>query len=137
MTTILQILLITLIVLLVMIGLALGLQAAGQPDWVSGACLLVRRVAAEQAGLLDERFFIYAEDVDFCAAVRAHGHKVRFTPAAQIVHHRGRSVATNRSLVDAAYRRSQIAFYEKHHPAWAPWLRAYLRLRGKLPPAVL
>jgi hypothetical protein len=103
------------------------------PDWVSGACLLVRRAAAEQVGLLDERYFIYAEDVDFCAMVRACGHQVRFTPATEIVHHRGRSVATNRAQVDAAYRRSQVAFYEKHHPGWAPWLKAYLRLRGKLP----
>jgi GT2 family glycosyltransferase len=103
------------------------------PDWVSGACLIVRRAVAEQVGLLDERFFIYAEDVDFCAAVRARGHKVRFTPAAEVVHHRGRSVAMNRPLVNAAYRRSQVAFYEKHHPGWAPWLKAYLRLRGKLP----
>jgi GT2 family glycosyltransferase len=109
------------------------MRVARYADWVSGACLLVRRRAAEEAGLLDERFFIYAEDVDFCAAVRARGHKVRFTPAAEIVHHRGRSVATNRPVVDAAYRRSQIAFYEKHHPGWAPWLKAYLRLRGKLP----
>lgn len=103
------------------------------PDWVSGACLLVRRAVAEQVGLLDERFFIYAEDVDFCAAVRARGCAVRFTPAAEIVHHRGRSVATNQAAVNAAYRRSHVAFYEKHHPGWARWLKAYLRLRGQLP----
>lgn len=100
------------------------------PDWVSGACLLVWRNAAERAGLLDERYFIYAEDVDFCAAVRALGYKVRFTPHAEIVHHRGRSASTNRTAVNAAYRRSQVAFYEKHHPAWAPVLKAYLRVRG-------
>lgn len=110
-------------------------RQAHYPDWVSGACLLVWREAAEDVGLLDERYFIYAEDVDFCAAVRATGRKVRFTPAAEIVHLRGRSVATNRTAVNAAYRRSQVAFYEKHHPAWAPVLRAYLRLRGQLPPS--
>jgi hypothetical protein len=103
------------------------------PDWVSGACLLVRRAVAQEVGLLDERFFIYAEDVDFCAMVRARGHKVRFTPVAEIVHHRGRAVAKNRAQVNEAYRRSQVAFYEKHHPGWTPWLKAYLRLRGRLP----
>jgi N-acetylglucosaminyl-diphospho-decaprenol L-rhamnosyltransferase len=100
------------------------------PDWVSGACLLVRRPVAEQVGLLDERYFIYTEDVDFCAAVRATGKKVRFTPAVEIVHYRGRSVATNRPVASAAYRRAQVAFYEKHHPVWAPLLKLYLRLRG-------
>ncbi len=102
-------------------------------DWVSGACLLVRRQAAEQAGLLDERYFLYAEDVDFCAAIRAHGHRVLFTPAAEIVHLRGRSRATAPAAANEAYRRSHLAFYEKHHPRWAPVLRVYLRLKGELP----
>jgi N-acetylglucosaminyl-diphospho-decaprenol L-rhamnosyltransferase len=103
------------------------------PDWVSGACLLARREVLQEVGLLDERFFIYAEDVDLCTMVRNRGYTVRFTPVTEIVHHRGRSVAKNRGEVNAAYRRSQIAFYEKHHPGWAPWLKVYLRLRGRLP----
>ena len=102
-------------------------------DWVSGACLLVRRADAEAVGLLDERFFMYTEDVDFCAAVRARGRKVLFTPRAQIVHLRGRSRRTAPRATEAAYRRSQVAFYEKHHPRWAPILRIYLRLRRRLP----
>ena len=103
-------------------------------DWVSGACLLVRREAAERAGLLDERYFLYTEDVDFCAAIRRQGGRVLFTPAAEIVHLRGRSRATAPASANAAYRRSHLAFYEKHHPRWAPLLRAYLRLKGALPP---
>ena len=102
-------------------------------DWVSGACLLVRRADAEQAGLLDERYFLYTEDVDFCAAVRGRGRRVLFTPAAQIVHLRGRSRSTAPKAMNVAYRRSQIAFYDKHHPRWAPFLRLYLRLKGQLP----
>ena len=102
-------------------------------DWVSGACLLVRRADAEAAGFMDERFFMYTEDVDFCAAIRARGRCVLFTPAAQIVHLRGRSRQTAPRATEAAYRRSQVAFYEKHHPAWAPILRTYLRLRRKSP----
>ena len=104
-----------------------------QVDWVSGACLLVRRRDAEAAGLFDERYFMYCEDVDFCATVRANGGKVYFSPLAQIVHLRGRSWHTNPSATAEHYRRSQLAFYRKHHPVWAPLLRLYLGLRGKLP----
>jgi GT2 family glycosyltransferase len=102
-------------------------------DWVSGACLLVRRSAAEEAGLMDERYFLYTEDVDFCAAVRRLGHRILFTPAAEIVHLRGRSRATAPAASSSAYRRSQLAFYEKHHPRWASALRLYLRLRRQIP----
>jgi N-acetylglucosaminyl-diphospho-decaprenol L-rhamnosyltransferase len=98
-------------------------------DWVSGACLLVRRDDAFAAGLLDERYFMYAEDVDFCAAVRNNGRRVWFTPAVEIVHARGRSARTAPAATDAAYRRSQLAFYDKHHPRWAPLLRLYLKWR--------
>lgn len=100
-------------------------------DWVSGACLLVHRADAEAVGLLDERFFLYTEDVDFCAAIRARGRRVLFTPAAQIVHLRGRSRAALSDRATAAYRRSHLAFYEKHHPRWAPLLKLYLRLKGE------
>jgi GT2 family glycosyltransferase len=100
-------------------------------DWVSGACLLVRRADAEAVGLLDERFFMYTEDVDFCAAIRARGRRVLFTPSAQIVHLRGRSRQTAPRATEAAYRRSHVAFYAKHHPHWVPFLRLYLWLRGR------
>jgi len=104
-------------------------RRAREVDWVSGACLLVRRADAEAVGLVDERYFMYAEDVDFCAAIRARGRRVLFTPDAQVVHLRGRSAASRPRATEAAYRRSQLAFYAKHHPRWARLLRAYLRLR--------
>jgi GT2 family glycosyltransferase len=102
-------------------------------DWVSGACLLVRRADAEAAGLLDERFFLYTEDVDFCHAVRRLGRTVLFTPAAEITHLRGRSRASQPAASQAAYRRSHLEFYKKHHPLWAPLLKLYLRARGQWP----
>jgi hypothetical protein len=105
-------------------------RRAQEVDWVSGACLLTRRADAEAVGLMDERFFMYTEDVDFCAAIRARGRTILFTPEAEITHLRGQSRATDRPAADAAYRRSQIAFYEKHHPRWVPLLRAYLKVRG-------
>jgi GT2 family glycosyltransferase len=102
-------------------------------DWVSGAALLVYRADAEAVGLLDERYFLYTEDVDFCAAIRARGRRVLFTPQATVTHLRGRSRATVPGAMNAAYRRSQLAFYQKHHPYWAPVLRIYLRLKGQAP----
>jgi GT2 family glycosyltransferase len=100
-------------------------------DWVSGACLLIRRTDLDAVGLLDERYFLYTEDVDLCASVRARGRRVLFAADAEIQHLRGRS--STGAATSAAYRRSQLAFYAKHHPAWLPWLRAYLKVRGELP----
>ena len=98
------------------------------PDWVSGACLLVRRADAEAVGGLDERYFIYTEDVDFCAAIRARGRKILFTPDVEVVHLRGRSAASAPAATRDHYRRSQLAFYEKHHPRWALLLKLYVRI---------
>ena len=100
------------------------------PDWVSGACLLVGRADAEAVGLLDERYFMYTEDVDFCAAIRARGRRILFTPDVEIVHLRGRSVAFAPPAARAAYERSHLAFYRKHHPILAPFLQLYRRLSG-------
>jgi len=100
------------------------------PDWVSGACLLVRRADAEAVGLLDERYFMYTEDVDFCASIRERGRRVLFTPDVEVVHLRGRSVASAPAATREAYRRSHLAFYQKHHPFLVPLLRVYLWLRG-------
>lgn len=102
-------------------------------DWVSGACLLVRRRDAVRAGLLDERFFLYTEDVDFCHAVRNLGRKVLFTPVATITHLRGRSRSSRPEASQRAYRASHVAFYEKHHRLWTPVLKLYLRLRREWP----
>jgi N-acetylglucosaminyl-diphospho-decaprenol L-rhamnosyltransferase len=112
---------------------AAALISTREVDWVSGACLLVRRGDAEAAGLLDERFFLYTEDVDFCASLRARGRRVRFVGSVVVKHLRGRSRSHDPGASRAAYRRSQLAFYAKHHPRWAPLLRWYLRAKGEGP----
>ena len=100
------------------------------PDWVSGACLLVRRADAEAVGLFDERFFMYLEDVDLCASLRARGRRILFVPEVTVTHLRGRSRRAAPEATERAYRRSQVAFYAKHHPRWVPVLKWYLRARG-------
>lgn len=103
-------------------------------DWVSGACLLVRRTDVAAVNGLDERFFLYTEDVDFCASLRARARQVLFTPDVEMVHRRGRSGQKAPAATELAYRRSHLAFYQKHHPRWHALLRLYLRVRGLLPP---
>jgi GT2 family glycosyltransferase len=99
-----------------------------RPDWVTAACLLVRRHDAEAAGLLDERFSMYTEDVDFCASVRALGRGVLFTPDCEVIHLRGRSAAAAPAATRAAYERSHLAFYRKHRPLLAPLVWLYHRV---------
>lgn len=102
-----------------------------RPDWVSGACLLVRRMDAEAVGGLDERYFMYTEDADFCAAIRARGRGILFTPETEIIHLRGRSAATAPAATRAAYERSHLAFYRKHHPLLVPLLHLFRLLRPR------
>lgn len=95
-------------------------------DWVTGACLLAHRADLEAAGLLDERFFLYLEDVDLCASIRSRGRRILFVADVEVVHRRGASAEP--ATREAAYRHSYLAFYQKHHPGWVPLVRAYTKL---------
>ena len=84
-------------------------------DWVSGACLMTRRELLATIGGFDESFFLYSEDVDLCARIRARGKKVVFTPDVEVTHMRGRSTS---QLPDKAFvesQRSRLHFYAKHY----------------------
>jgi N-acetylglucosaminyl-diphospho-decaprenol L-rhamnosyltransferase len=105
-------------------------RTGGAKAWVSGACLLAWRSDLEAVGRLDERYFMYTEDVDLCASLRARGRRVLFVPEATVQHLRGRSTATAPAATEQRRRESQLAFYRKHHPAWAPLLAWWLRRRG-------
>ena len=100
-----------------------------EPAWVSGSCLLARRRAIDAVGLFDEGFFLYEEDVDLCVRVREAGWRVVFTPAADVVHHLGSSMAQPGPGLE--YHRSHLRFYAKHH-GWGPRLvlRGALAARG-------
>jgi N-acetylglucosaminyl-diphospho-decaprenol L-rhamnosyltransferase len=107
-------------------------RESGTREWVSGACLLVRRSDLESVGLLDERYFMYTEDVDLCVSLRKRGRDILFVPYSEIVHLGGRSAGRN-PHTERLRRASQLAYYEKHHAPWVPLLRLYLRLSGKSP----
>lgn len=97
---------------------------------LSGACMLLLRTAFVDVDGFDERFFLYAEDVDLCLRLRRRGGTMVYVADAAIDHDRGASRATAPEASELHYRRSQIAFYRKHRGLLATTaLRAYLALR--------
>jgi GT2 family glycosyltransferase len=86
-----------------------------EPAWVSASCLLARREALAAVGGFDEGYFLYEEDVDLCRRVRRAGWSVLFTPAAEAVHHLGRSVARDPERARFEYHRSHLRYYARHN----------------------
>jgi N-acetylglucosaminyl-diphospho-decaprenol L-rhamnosyltransferase len=78
-------------------------------DWTAGSFLLVRREALASAGLLDERFFFYSEEIDLCLRIKRAGWEVRHLPQLTIVHHGGSTESSPRMEAQMAYARSQYA----------------------------
>jgi GT2 family glycosyltransferase len=87
-------------------------EAAGTPDWISGACMLVRRDAFEAIGGFDEGFFLYCEDTDICKRLADAGWATRFEPAAVAWHEEGSSAP--RSALLAVHARSRVHYARKH-----------------------
>jgi len=83
-------------------------------DWVSGACLIARRKAIETVGALDERFFMYWEDADWCTRMWDKGWKVVYFPQASVVHYVGGSSnkAILRSILE--FHKSSYRLFEKY-----------------------
>jgi len=103
-------------------------------DWVSGACMLVRRDAFDQAGGMDERFFLYWEDADLCRRLGELGWRTIYFPDAEVVHVGGRSSvhAYRESL--AAFHASALMLFRKHARWPASWLAPllYVVLQARL-----
>jgi len=96
--------------------------------------MLVRREAFEQVGGFDERFFLFAEDVDLCARLGEAGWRVVYAPVGPIVHLEGQSMGVGNPKVAAAGADSLLHYTEKHYSkrlssALIIWYRATLWLR--------
>ena len=86
-----------------------------EAEFVMGSCMLVRREAAEAVGLLDEAFFMFSEETDWCYRFRQAGWKVYFFPGAEVTHVGG---AAWRREYDPMYReqlRGHLRFFDKHY----------------------
>jgi len=91
-----------------------------QPDWASFAGILVRREVVEQIGLMDERYFMYYEDIDYCRRARAAGWTVHHEPRARVVHLRGgsssvKSDAASRRRLPRYYYESRAHYYRRFY----------------------
>jgi len=100
------------------------------PHWVTGACMLARQEALKGVGNFDQNFFMFLEDVDLCHRIRKGGWKVLYTPSAEVIHLRGKSMETDRRRALKAYRKSQLYFYRKHYGR-VRWTILKLYLTGK------
>lgn len=106
----------------------------GEPDWVSGACMLVRRSALEQVGGLDERYFLYCEDTDLCARLRAAGWGIHYTPRATVGHLAGAS--GSRAELRSVLARSRVRYARVHESRSRAWVEAAGVTLGELSHAV-
>ena len=94
-------------------------------DWVVGAAILIRREAWDQVGPLDEGFFMYSEELDWCRRARERGWRVVYLPAAQVVHYGAQSSEQVKPLQHIHFQRSKVRYFRKHH---GPWQAEALRL---------
>ena len=104
-------------------------------DWVSGACMLVRRSAIEQVGGMDEAYFMFNEDVDWCHAMKQAGWSVDFVAAAEVTHHIGASKGRVSDKVILERHRGMIHYFRKYHrtnPVLESLAAAAILLRARL-----
>jgi N-acetylglucosaminyl-diphospho-decaprenol L-rhamnosyltransferase len=95
-----------------MVRVPAAYESPGSPEWLSGACMLVRRTALEAVGGLDEGFFLYCEDMDLCLRLREAGHDIRYVPTASARHIGGASSAPGETR--GIYARSRIRYARRH-----------------------
>lgn len=94
-------------------------DSALEAETISGACLMLRRKAIDQVGLLDENFFMYLEDLDYCIRLRKAGWKLFYLPSTKIVHLVGKSSGGRMRRYSVHSFRSLFYFYSKHYSALA------------------
>jgi len=90
-------------------------QVTTQADYVEGACLLIRQQAFEEVRGLDEGYFMYAEEVDWCFRIKQAGWEVWYLPEAQIVHHGGASSRRQPTSKEARLYRSRVRFFRLNY----------------------
>jgi GT2 family glycosyltransferase/O-antigen ligase len=96
-----------------------SLDAEQDVDSIMGACFLIRKELIKDIGILDERYFIWFEEVDYCRRAHQNGWKVRYIPSTSITHMGGQSFDQVFSVKKQSYfNTSLISYFRKWKPAW-------------------
>jgi N-acetylglucosaminyl-diphospho-decaprenol L-rhamnosyltransferase len=106
-------------------------------DTVQGACMLIRRSALAQTGLLDERYFVYTEEVDLCRRVLDAGWQLFWVPQAAIVHYGGASTSQVGARMFLQLYRSKIQYFRKYAGRWGAVAYKGILLAAALPRVAL
>lgn len=86
---------------------------------IRGSFFMIRREVIEKIGLLDEGYFIWFEEVDYCRRVKEAGWKVMYTPSVKCVDYVGKSFAqVKRGVTQKYFRDSMLKYFKKWHPVW-------------------
>jgi len=104
-------------------------------DWVSGACMFARRAAIDQVGGMDETYFMFNEDVDWCHAMKDAGWSVDFVPSAEVTHHIGASKERVADRVILERHRGMIHYFRKYHrsnPVLDALASGFIMLRARM-----
>ena len=88
-----------------------------EADWVDGACLMVRREVVNEIGSMDERYFLFAEELDWCFNAKRQGWRIVGLPAVTMVHHRGKSTEQARTESLMHLVETRLEFYRKNRGA--------------------
>ncbi len=99
-------------------------------DQPMGSALMVRRETITQVGLMDEQFYIYYEDVDWCFRIKKRGWKIYFIPRAEIIHYGGQSAWPNMPKMRIQGYKSRHKFFRKHHGILSEWIVKQMDLLG-------
>ncbi len=97
-------------------------------DFIRGAFMALRRSCLDEVGLLDETFFMYAEEADLCYRMRRRGWRVVYAPIVEVLHHKGKSAEQVADEMYVQRMRSLIRYFRKHHRARVAVLRSVIAL---------
>ncbi len=86
-----------------------------QVEAISGSFMMMRREIVKKVGKLDEDFFMYCEDIDYCHRINKAGGKIYYVPDSQIIHYKGESTKKNNLDYVITFNRSLYKFYKKHY----------------------